>query len=204
VVRAALSFVIAQVLAAGGAPAAIADAILWGREMPPAEQTASLPKDVQQPLAEYRQRARTFQSALKAPPGATDTERALFDARVAIERVVFCLFSRREAGRVAASYASDVEVAGAWEGAADARREAVFIDGLLGALPQAWLAPYLNLVAGHRKLCASRLPGIDSDAERGGLAEAGRRQLARARDAGHPLIRVAAEEVLAAGRCAPP
>ena len=176
-VRAALSFVIAQVLAAGGAPAAIADAILWGRQMPPAEQTASLPKEVQQPLAEYRQRARTFQSALKAPPGATDTERALFDARVAIERVVFCLFSRREA---------------------------VFIDGLLADLPQAWLAPYLNLIAGHRKLCASRLPGINSDGERGALAEAGRRQLARARDAGLPLIRAAAEAVLATGHCAVP
>ena len=30
---------------------------------------------------------------------------------------------------------------------------------LLADLPKPWLAPYLNLVAGHRKLCASAMDG---------------------------------------------
>jgi hypothetical protein len=74
---------------------------------------------------------------------------------------------------VAAGFALDI----------DFDREAPFIDELLRSLPVPWLAPYLNLIAGHRKLCA----GATADA---------RRQLGRARDGGHPLIRVAALHLL--------
>ena len=116
--------------------------------------------------------------------------------------MLFCLFPRKDIARVAAGYASDADVSYEWEGASDPpRREAAFIDGLLRDLQQPWLAPYLDLIAGHRKLCASQLPGGESEANRAAIAGAGRRQIARARDGGHPLIRVAAEHLLAAGRC---
>ena len=36
--------------------AAVADAVLWGKEMPSAGYTAGLPRDVQSQLAEYRER----------------------------------------------------------------------------------------------------------------------------------------------------
>src|SRR3982074_87509 len=74
--------------------AAVAEAVLWGGEMPPPAVTADLPKNVQSQLAEYRDRERAFHSGLTPPPGATPEERETYERRVGIERVVFCLFSR--------------------------------------------------------------------------------------------------------------
>jgi len=191
----------AQTGAASGA-AAVARAVLWGTAMPPAEGTVDLPRDVQPLLSEYRQREHAFRSALKAPPGATSVEQAVFDQRVAIERVLFCLYPRRDIARVAATYASDADVSSEWDGSADMpRREAAFIDDLLRDLQQKWLAPYLHLIAGHRKLCASQMEGLASDGARSALAEEGRRQIAHAGNGGQPLIRVAAEHLLATDRC---
>ena len=61
------------------------------------------------------------------------------------------------------------------------RREAQFIDRLLADLPRPWLAQYLNLVTGHRKLRASAMDGPASDARSRAMTEDARRQLKRAR-----------------------
>jgi hypothetical protein len=214
VVRASFSACVAQVIVAvlllAAAPdrsgaAAVAEAVLWGVPLPPAERTTDLPRGVQERLTEFRQRALAFHSALKAPPGATPLESGLFEKRVAIERVLFCLFPRKDIARLAAAYASDAEIAPEWEGASDPpRREAAFIDGLLRNLEQAWLAPYLHLIAGHRKLCASQLDGPDSETARKAMGDDARRQIAHARDGGQPLIRVAADYLLRTDRCLEP
>jgi hypothetical protein len=177
VVREALSF--AEVVAAGAA--AIAQTLVLGLPMAPVERTMGLPSDAQKRLIEYRQREATFKSQLKPSPGASEGERELYERRVGIERVIVSLFPRGDSARIAAGYALD----------ADFERGARFIDGLLRDLPVRWLAPYLNLVAGHEKQCA-------------GERDAARRQLAAARDGGHPLIRVAAEELIASGQCFSP
>ena len=51
--------------------AAVADALLWGRAMPPPQTTASLPFGIQHSLTEYRKREASFRSGLTRPPGAT-------------------------------------------------------------------------------------------------------------------------------------
>jgi hypothetical protein len=158
--------------------AGVAEALLLGHPMPPPEATTGLPADAKKRLVEYRQRESTFKSGLTPPPGADDSERALYETRVAIERVIVCLFSRGDAARVASGFALD----------ADLDHEATFIDGLLRDLPVPWLAPYLNLVAGRAKLCD-------------GKVGAGRQQLERARGGGHPIIRVAAQHLLETGTC---
>jgi hypothetical protein len=168
---------------------AVADAVLWGRALPPPARTIALPPDIQRGVSEYRQRQQAFHSALTPPPGATPAERRGFETRVGVERSIFCLFARRDSARVAAQYALDADVETDWDASPDAPRlQARFIDGLLASLPQPWLAPYLNLSAGHFKLCA-------------GETEDARRQIARARDAGHPLIRAVAEYLLTTNRC---
>jgi hypothetical protein len=63
------------------------------------------------------------------------------------------------------------------------------------------MAPYLNLVAGHRKLCASEMDGAAADAWSRALAADARRQLTRARDGGNRLIRVVADRLLQTKRC---
>jgi len=183
--------------------AAVADTVLWAvNPMAPAAQTRDLPADVQAKLAEYRSREQSFRSALKPAPNASAVEREMFEKRIGLERVIFCLFPRRDSARIAASYASDAEISYEWEDRSDPPRlEAAFIDNLLRDLPQPWLAPYLNLIAGHRKLCASQLGGPDTRAQRDAVAADARRQLTRARDGGHPLIRVAAERLLTTGKC---
>src|SRR5687768_1046323 len=191
----------AQSEAPSGA-AAVARTVLWGAAMAPPDRTRDLPREVQPGLAEFRQREQMFRSALKPPPGATDVERALFDQRVAIERVLFCLYPRRDIARVAAAYASDADVSTEWEGLSETpRHEAAFIDELLRDLQQKWLAPYLHLIAGHRKLCASQMDGAGSEAARRTLGEEGRRQIAHAGQVGHALIRVAADHLLSTERC---
>jgi len=182
--------------------AAIADAVVWGNPMPAADRTRELPGDVQAKLTDCRSRQDSFRSALKPSPNSTDDERAVFQMRVGVERVLVCLFPRRDIERVAASYASDADLSPDWENLAAAPRgEAAFIDMLLRDLPQPWLAPYLNLIAGHRKLCASQLNGSDTPAQRTAEAADARRQLARARDDGDTIIRVVAEHLLATGQC---
>ena len=182
--------------------AAVADAVLWGREMPAAADTADLPKNVQSQLAEYRERQRMFHSGLTPSPGATPDERQTFDLRVGIERVVFCLFARGDSARVAPQYALDADIEPDWQGLPEMpRREAQFIDRLLADLPKPWLAPYLNLVAGHRKLCASEMDGGTADARSRAMVEDARRQLTRARDGGNRLIRVVADRLLETQRC---
>ena len=185
--------------------AAVASALLWGRRMPPPETTAKLPWDVQRGLEEYRKREASFRSGLTPPPGATSEEQRVFAQRVGIERVVFCLFPRRESAKIAALYALDVDVSLTWEGSPELpRREAAFINGLLNDLPQPWLAPYLNLIAGHRQLCAGELESAASDREHGASLRDAQRQLAAAQDFGSPLIRTVAQYLTTTARpCSP-
>jgi len=182
--------------------AAVADAVLWGKEMPAAAYTADLPRDVQSQLTEYRERERVFRSGLTPSPGATPDERQSYDRRVGIERVVYCLFARGDSARVAPQYALDADIEPDWHGLPEMpRREAKFIDSLLADLPKPWMAPYLNLVAGHRKLCASEMDGAAADGRSRAMAEDGRRQLTRARDGGNRLVRVVADRLLETQRC---
>jgi hypothetical protein len=153
--------------------AAVTRALVSGVPIAPPDQVSALPLDAQKRLDVYRERERQFTSAMAPPRGGSAEELQLYESRVRVERVIVSLFDRKDAPKVAAGFALDV----------DFDREAPFIDELLQNLPVPWLAPYLNLIAGHRKLCA-------------GATEDARRQLARARDGGHPLIRVAALHLL--------
>jgi len=170
--------------------------------MPPSALTPDLPRNVQSQLTEYLERERSFHTALTPPPDATVDERDTYDRRVGIERVVFCLFPRGDSAKVAPQYALDADIEPDWDGRPEnPRREAKFIDRLLADLPKPWLAPYLNLVAGHRKLCAGEMDATKSDSSSRTLSADARRQLAKARDGGNRLIRVVADRLLMTGRC---
>jgi len=169
VVREALSAGAAKVVAA-----AIVEALLLGGTMPPAGDAASLPADVQKKLTEYRKCEAAFRSRLASPRGAGAEEQAIYERRIGIERAVACAFPRGDAARVAGSFALDVD----FEHSAD------FADGLLHDLPMKWLEPYLNLMAGHAKLCDGR-------------ADDSRRQLTTAEQGGNALVGVAAHYLLA-------
>ena len=172
-VREAFSAVVAKVVAA-----AIAEALVLGAPMPAADASAGLPADAQKQLVEYRSREASFKSALTPPPGADREERALYEKRGAVERVMVSRFPRRDAAKIASGVALDI----------DLEHVASFSDTLLRDLPVPWLAPYLNLLAGHAKLCG------DSPAD-------AKHTLTIAEKSGVPLIRVAAEYLLAESTC---
>ena len=172
-VREALSVVVAKVVAA-----AIAEALVLGAPMPAADASAGLPADAQKQLVDYRAREAAFKSTLTPPPGADVDERALYDRRVAVERVIVSLFPRRDSARIASGFALDI----------DLEHVASFSDALLRDLPVPWLAPYLNLLAGHAKLCGDQ----PADAKH---------TLTLAQKSGVPLIRLAAEYLLSEGTC---
>jgi hypothetical protein len=173
VVREALSAVVAKVVAA-----AIAEALVLGAPMPAADASAGLPADAQKQIVEYRSREAAFKSALTPPPGADVEERALYEKRVAVERVIVSLFPRRDAAKIASGFALDI----------DLDHVAAFSDALLRDLPVPWLAPYLNLLAGHAKLFG------DNPAD-------AKHTLTLAQRSGSPLVRVAAEYLLAESTC---
>lgn len=168
-----------QAALTSNAAVAVADALLWGRPMPGADATSALPPDEQEMLATYRRRDANFKSTLTPPPRATREEELVFAQRVGIERVVFCLFDRRDSARIAGMYALDADVGFVQPG---------FADVMLNSLTQKWFAPYLHLISGDLKLCVGR-------------ETEGRRQLVIARDGGHPLIRIVAEQLLTKKRC---
>jgi hypothetical protein len=172
VVRETLSgVVVAKVVAA-----AIAQALVAGAPMPPPD--AAMPKDTQKAIADYRRCEASFKSALAAPRGADAAEQAIYDKRVGVERVVACLFQRKDSAKVAADFALD----------ADFDHSAAFVDDLMRDLSVPWLAPYLNLIGGHAKLCEE--PPADAT-----------RQLTAARNEGPPLVRIAADYLLSSGEC---
>jgi hypothetical protein len=116
--------------------AAIADAVLWGREMTAAALAPDLPRNVQADVAGYRERERAFRSALTPPPGATPGERETYDRRVGIERVVFCLFPRGDSAKVAPQYALDADIEPDWQGMPEMPRREVHRSAA-GRSPQA-------------------------------------------------------------------
>ena len=132
-----------------------------------------------------------FDRAGSSAPNATTEERARFfpEARRHRARDLLCLLPAwRDSARIAASYASDADLSHEWENqaASAARAEAAFIGQPSPRdLPQPWLAPHLNLIAGHRKPCASRMEWSgDARAARGGDRRRAPATSPSARDAG--------------------
>ena len=106
--------------------------------------------------------------------------------------------------KLADEYARHADLFYEWEGFADSPiGEAASADSFLVQHSGSPIAPYVQLFAGHRKLCAvSGLEGLDPSSDRGQqLAREADRQLAQARDAGHPLIRSVAQYLLTTRKC---
>jgi len=81
--------------------------------------------------------------------------------------------------------------------------EAAVADAFLEQHPTSPIAPYANLFAGHRKMCAvSGLEGLDPSSDKAReIAQAAAAQLHLARSSGHPLISFVAEHLLETRRC---
>ena len=98
----------------------------------------------------------------------------------------------------------EVVLAYEWEGFADGPlAEAASADAFLAAHRNSPIAPHVHLFSGHRKLCAvSDYTGADpTTPESRRITRDANRDLQLARDAGHPLLRVAADYLLRTRKC---
>lgn len=184
--------------------AAVVEALVYGFEMAPATRTSGLPPDAQRRLARYRQREASFTSTLTPPADLDGPLGSLYFKRVRMARAVFSLVDRPDARALAESLVENLEVLYEWEGFADSPlREAASADAFVAEHRASPVASYLRLFAGHRRLCAtSGLEGLNPQSPEGQrVAAEAESQLAEARDAGDPVLRVAAEYLLRTRKC---
>jgi hypothetical protein len=198
-----LAVVLAQSAEPIGAPA-VMESLLFGFEMAPPSRTSGLPGDAQAAVAKYRDREHLFRPTLRPPQSLDRPEGSVYRKYVGLERALFCLFDRSDSLQLADEYLKRARLFYEWEGFADSPlAEAVAADAFLADHPVSPLAPYAQLFSGHRKLCAvSGLDGLDPASDRArGIAREADTQLALARDAGHPLIRIVAAHLLSSRKC---
>jgi hypothetical protein len=184
--------------------AAVMESLLFGFEIAPAALTAGLPADAARSLATYRQRERLFTPTIAPPENLDGPEGSLYAKRVGIERALFCLLDRPDSLQVAEDYATQIKLFYEWEGFANAPlTEADSADDYLAQHPTSAAVPYVQLFAGHRKLCAvSGMEDLDPASDRGQrIARDAIRQLTAARNAGHPLLRMVADYLLTSRKC---
>jgi hypothetical protein len=81
--------------------------------------------------------------------------------------------------------------------------EAASADEFLRDRSDSPIAPYVQLFAGHRKLCAvSGVEGVDPRSERAaGIARDADAQLIAAGNPGHPLLRIVADYLVTSRKC---
>jgi hypothetical protein len=198
-----LAVALGQSAEPSGAPA-VMESLLFGFEMAPPARTSGLPADAQPALAKYRERARLFRPTIQPPADLDRPEGSMYRKYVGLERALFCLFDRPDSLQLAEAYLKQARLFYEWEGFADSPlAEAVSADAFLAGHPSSPLAPYAQLFSGHRKLCAvSGLEGLDPASGRARqIAREADSQLALARDAGYPLIRIVAEYLLTTRKC---
>lgn len=176
--------------------AAVIETLLFGLEMAPATRTAGLPADAQQRLARYRQREKGFTSTIPRPPDLDGPLGSLYWKRVGIERAIFSLMDRPDGLAIAESVATSIHFQYEWEGfAGSPLTEAAAADAFLEEHSASPAAAYVQLFAGHRRLCAaSGFQGLDPQSQEGRrVAGEAERHLSIARDSGDPILRVVAE-----------
>jgi hypothetical protein len=184
--------------------AAVIESVLWGYDMPPSDRTAGVPADVERGLETYRERERLFESTVDRPANLDGPEGSIYLKRVRFEHLVFSLFDRPESMRLAGEFGAQIRLVYEWEGLASSPlAEAESADLFLRERPDSPITAYVQLFAGHRKLCAlSSFEGLDPDSERAQeIAREADAQLRAARDSAHPLIRIVAEHLIATRSC---
>jgi hypothetical protein len=186
--------------------AAVVESLLFGLPMAPSALTSGLPADARQSLVKYRDRATQFKPTIKRPAGVdSDGPTAeVYQKHVDMQRTVFSLFERADSIRLAEGFSNEVILAYEWEGFSDGPlAEAASAVAFLAAHPNSPIQPYAHLFIGHRRLCAvSSYTGVDpTTPEARRILTDADRELAMARDAGHPLLRVAAEYLLRTRKC---
>ena len=136
--------------------AAIMESLLFGIDMAPPVRTSDLPVDAQRSLEKYRERDRLFKPTITRPKNLDGPEGSVYAKRVSLERALFCLYDRPDSLQMAEQYSTQILLFYEWEGFAEGPlAEAAAADAFVAQHPNSFVAPFAQLFAGHRKLCAA-------------------------------------------------
>jgi hypothetical protein len=152
----------------------------------------------------YRQRADAYRS--KRPGATTNDEwQMVIPAWIRYERRLVAMSADPRAPSLAFEYVSNLRPCYEWEGLPECpEREAKFADAYHASHPQGPFSHYLPLLSAHRWLCAAE--AYETANDQAALASSRRlyeQRLAAARTSTSLLVRAAADELAARGRCLP-
>jgi hypothetical protein len=181
----------------------LVDVLVWGADLT-IDWTAYSP-EVRAEGQRLRQR---FQSsgAERRPPGDSSELKMVYTARLRYERKLAALSDQPGAQTSAAEFVERLKPCYEWEGYHDCpEREARFAQEYQAANPHGPFRDYLPLLAAHRWLCTAE--GYANEERPEDVARSRREfelALSSARRSAALLVRTAAEELRARGRCFPP
>lgn len=164
--------------------------------------TAGYAADVLRQMRQFAQRANSYQPRPR-PPKLGSEMTMVYAAREGYERKLVAAASASGSERLAQQYVDELRPCYEWEGFHDCpEREARFAEEHLAKNPNSPFAEFLRLLSAHRWVCTAE--GYERE-ERPQDAVQARRSaeapLAAALKAQSLLIRTAAQEQLARGRC---
>ena len=160
------------------------------------------PPHVRQDLEQYLQRRRDYKSQRRRLTNSSELS-MVHEAQVRYERRLVAVTDDPRAASLAAQYVDDLRPCYEWEGYHDCpEREASFATQYRKGHVGGPFGEFLKLLAAHRWLCAAEAYEYEKDPN--GVAHSRREYdeaLSLALQSTAPLVRAAAEELTARGRC---
>ncbi len=163
---------------------------------------ADYPPAVRAELSAYLGRFHSYRSK-RTDLAKTGESGMVYSAWTGYERQLAALSADPNAPALALDYVSELKPCYEWEGYHECpEREAVFAAQYLAAHPGGPFSAYLPLLAAHRWICAAE--AYEYEKQPGGAArsrESYEQSISQARRSTSPLVRMAAEALVAHGSC---
>jgi hypothetical protein len=181
-------------------PYQLVDVLVWGTHVE--TDLNRYPADVRRELDQHIRRSKDYRSPRRAPVGSSEFEMG-YNAQVGYERLLVAISDDARAASLAVAYVDDLGPCYEWEGFHDCpESEAVFATRYQATHPGGPFTEFLHLLAAHRWLCTAEAYEHEKEPQdavrsRRAYEEA----VPTARQSASLLIRTAAAELTARGRC---
>jgi len=179
---------------------ALVDLLVWGAE--PQIDPKAYPAAVKAELEKHLQRSRDYRPA-RRPATNSSEQQMVSAAEVRYERRLVAVTDDPRAPALAVAYVDGLRPCYEWEGHHECpEREAAFATQYQTANAGGPFSEFLPLLAAHRWLCAAE--AYEYEKQPDGVSRSRRayeQAIAIARQSKALLVRTAAEELLARGRC---
>ncbi len=176
----------------------LVDLLVWGSYVQ-IDPNAYSPA-VQEEIKRHLQRSQEYRSARRSPTNSSELE-MVYHAQIRYERRLVAVTDDPRAPALAAEYVDNLRPCYEWEGFADCpSREAIYASEYQAVNPTGPFSEFLPLLEAHRWLCTAETYENLKRSDPGSRL-AYEEALRVARQSKALLVRTAAEELAARGRC---